>query len=372
MSEAPSPFSKHNPKLQIAWDSTSLRSLMTCPRQYQYAIIEGWRQPGEVTDLDFGGFFASSVETYKKARLSGKSKEEATLGATRYVINATYTPEHGPWGGRYEELWQCSGTNPYRNARGNRAKCPHAHKGVWYPAPAPDICGECGSATCKNRQWIPDDKSKNRHTLIGLVVQYCDEQPESPSEGAYPYKFPNGQPAVELSFKMPLPWHTNLAESWKNPETYILCGHLDSIMKFGDEIFISDNKTTRKPLSFSYFSQYSPNIQIDVYDLAGNLMYPGLGIKGVMIEGAQVLQEGSRFGIGIQYRSDALREELLTDLEYWIRQAEKFAIEDHWPMNRASCYLCPFKSICSKEPEVRQRYLEAAFVKRPWNPLQER
>ncbi len=389
--------------------------LMECPRKYQYGILQGWRQIEDKVDLEFGGFFASAAETYKKARLSGKSKEQATIDAVRYVVEATWIggykpgrcpcpdgcngcnmPEGSeaqtgkPWGGRYETLWRCTGSEPFRNAKGNKAKCPWSHKGVWLPWTAPSECGHCGSKTETQRQWISDNKTKDRYTLVRLVSWYCDEQAEDVSEGPYPFAFPNGQPAVELSFKMPLPWKTPAVPYDESPrsdhhggkipdprgdeyrEPYILCGHLDSIMTFGTEKFIADNKTTKKALGTAYFASYSPSIQMDIYDLAGNVLYPSLGIRGVMVEGAQVLQEGARFGVGIQYRTDKRREELMADLKYWIGQAEKFAADDHWPMNRASCVMCQFKSVCSKDPSQRQMFLESNFVKQPWNPLQER
>lgn len=391
MTDAPSPFSSHIPKLQVAWDATSLRSLMTCPRQYQYQILEGWRPQGAKVDLEFGGFFASACEIYKKGRINGKTKEQATLAALRYTIEATWVlrdetnPAHGgkimgPWGGRYEELWHCTGAEPYRNAKGNKAKCPWSHKGVWLPSPAPDICGECGSEIETQRQWISDNKTKDRYTLVRLVAWYCDEQPETKSDGPWPYQFPNGQPAVELSFQMPLPWKApaygmragGMVIKPDLGEPYILCGHIDSIMTFGNENFPADNKTTKNALGQSYFAGFSPNIQMDVYDLAGSMLYPSLGLRGVMIEAAQVQQEGARFGVGVSYRTDKLREELLTDLRYWLTQAEKFASDDYWPMNRASCYLCPFKGVCNKDPDMRQGYLEGNFVRDPWNPLKPR
>lgn len=382
--DAPSPFSAYIPKLQTAWDATSLKSLMTCPRQYQYSILEGWRPAQDKVDLEFGGYFASSVERYKKARVAGKSKAEATAIAVRYVVEASWG-EDGPWGGRYEEMWHCTGSEPFRNAKGNRAKCPYSHKGSWFPAPGPGVC-TCGSHTESERQWIGNDRVKDRYTLVRLVAWYCDEQPELAEDGAVPYVFPNGQPAVELSFKIPLPWKVLLKEGQpythqdgasdyfpaEYGETYILCGHLDSIMSYGDEHLVADNKTTKNMMGAQYFAAFHPNIQMDVYDLAATTLYPSLKIKGVMIEAAQTLTEGARFGVGISYRSDPQREELLGDLRYWIGQAEKFAQDNHWPMNRANCYLCPFKVVCSKDPDSRQRYLEAAFVKHPWNPLEER
>lgn len=204
------------------------------------------------------------------------------------------------------------------------------------------------------------------------MVQYCDEQSEDISEGTQsaglkPFAFPDGTPAVELSFAIPTPWKV-----LQTGEVYILSGHMDSISHLAMEYFITDNKSTKKPLDEKYWSQYSPNVQVDLYDLVGNLLYPQLNLRGVAIEGAQVLTGGARFAVKPMYRTEAQREEFWHEIEWWLKQAERYATENYWPMNRTACFLCPFKGICSKEPASRQMYLEGNFQKRHWNPLQER
>lgn len=169
-----------------------------------------------------------------------------------------------------------------------------------------------------------------------------------------------------MSFAFPLPWQTPFGEP------YIIAGHLDGIKTTVGEHFITDNKTTSKTLSANYWLQYSPNVQVDTYDFVGSIAYADLKIKGVIIEGAQITAEGAKFGIGIMRRTEKLREEYFKDLEYWLRMAEKFAEEDYWPRNRSACFLCDFKSICSKDPDKREMYLKADFVKKQWNPLEER
>lgn len=179
--------------------------------------------------------------------------------------------------------------------------------------------------------------------------------------------FPNGVPAVELSFKFPLPYLT------PNGEPYIACGHIDSLMKFGNENFISDNKTTGKALNKRYWSGYSPNVQVDLYDLAGQVLWPQLNLHGVLIEGAQITKTmGMDLGIGIMHRTEEQREEFLVELEYWLNQAEHFASTNVWPMNRRNCWLCPFREVCALDPSKRQAKLEQDFEKRFWNPLEER
>lgn len=367
---APSQFSAANPRLQVAWDATSFSLLMKCPRLYEYSIIGGWRGIGNV-DTAFGGYFASAAEVFKKARLGGYTTEVATRHAVRDAIERTWNPDAGPWSGAYEMLWRCAGSTAFRNAKGNRAKCPWSHAGKWFPAPSPGICGHCGSDVVEERRWVSDNSAKDRPALIRLVTWWCDEQP---AEGGIElYAFPDGTPAVELPFRIPLPW--TAPTSFKGGgEPYLLTGYLDSIDRLGEEFFISDNKTTKNALGPPYWAQYSPNVQVDIYDLAGSILFPDLGIRGVRIDAAQALVGGARFGTQVFYRRESQREELLGDLHHWITAAEGYAAEGHWPMNRASCYTCAFKPVCSREPAMREMYLKGSglYERRNWNPLEER
>lgn len=374
MTTTPSPYSPSLSTLQIAWDSSSLSALMKCPRYYQLSILQGWG--GSKVDLEFGGFFATAVEIYKKALLDGKSWEDAQYDAFSYAFEKsgrydilydsgdTLNTVWVPWGGVYTRQWHCLGTEKYKNAKGNAAKCPRSHKGVWSEDEAPSICGDCGSDIEVLDNWVPGHPSKDRYSLLRLVAWYCEENKSSHLQ---PYAFPNGQPAVELSFRFPADWQSPFGD------TYIICGHIDSIMSFGKEHFIADNKTTKSALGALYWSGYAPNIQVEVYDLAGSILFQDLGLKGVLIEGAQVLQSGARFGQGIVYRTDAQRNETLRELRHWIRTAEEYAMADYWPRNTAACFNCGFKLVCSKDPQTRDMYLRSNFQQRtPWNPLEER
>lgn len=364
----PSPFSPTIPNLQIAWDSTSLRLLMECPYKYYLTIIQGWRGSG--VDLEFGGLYAGAVEVFKKSLLAGATWEDAQLAAFSYAFDKSgyYLTNSDndrwvPWGGSYVQQWRCTGTEKYHNNKGNPAKCPFSHKGVWMDGFAPGVCGECGSPTQEAVNWLPLNPAKDRYTLLRLVTWYCEEQKGSQVR---PYSFPDGTPAVELSFRMPLPWTSPAGDP------YILCGHNDSLVTFGDEGFVSDNKTTKKQLGPAYWAGYSPNVQVEIYDLAGSVLYQDLNLKGVLIEGAQVLVSGAKFGLGVMYRNDAQRNETLRELKYWIGTAEEHARTGYWPRNTASCAMCDFKKICSIDPGSREQYIPGSFTKRPWNPLEER
>lgn len=369
-------FSEKQPRLQLAWDPTSINNLMQCPRYYQLTNLEGWR--GSAVDLEFGILCATAWEHYQKARIRGDSKDAATLEALRNVTERSWDYEKNkPWGGRYANMWRCEGTEPYKNAKGNRAVCPYHHKKpgaagewMWFPEPAPETCGECGSAVIRDRHYIPANEKKNRTTVIRTVLWYCLEQPEALEDGLHPYVFPNGKPAVELPYRIPLPWRSDLGEQ------YILCGHLDYLGEFATELFVVDNKTTTKPLNQKLWDSYSPSTQFDTYDLVGTLLFPDLDIKGVMIDAAQVQTGGSQYMRHPYYKTEGQRQEHLETVHYWIEQAEmlatKYADKDY-PMNKRSCWICQFKGICDKDPKERGRWLRADFVKgEPWNPLLER
>lgn len=360
-------FSPTIENLQIVWDATSLRQLQFCPRSYQYGILQGWRN--SAVDLEFGIYFANACERYAKSRLLGLSKSEATVSALQLVVEESWLPEDKPWGGQYLNEWHCTGEKPYRNSKGNKAKCPYSHKGKWFPGDGPTCCGECGSKTITERHYLPDNDRKNRETLIIAVAYYCFEQPEQPGTGGlFPIAFPDGTPAVELSFKLPLPYTA------PDGNTYTLAGHMDGIKSFSPaESFITDNKTTVSYLGATYWKQYSPNIQVDIYDLVGSMLYPELNIKGVAIEATQLVASGSaRFATHPFYRTEAQREETLTEIGWWLREAEGYVENNYWPMNKTNCKMCAFNGICSKDPAQRERYLKADYVQKRWDPSIER
>lgn len=367
MSTRPGMFSAGNPRLQLAWDATSLNQLMWCPRSYQYTILEGYS--GESNDLQFGILVHSAMDRFTKAVLSGTPREEALFDTVKWALLETWPEDKpSPWSGYYARFWHCTGDVPYKNEKGNRAKCPLAHKGVWQPVMGdlPVACPRCTGSVEAETQWVPVDPKKDRYALIRLIVWYTDEQTLNPSEGVVFYQFPDGTPAVELPFRIPLPYKT------KDGESYVLAGYLDAIKTFGSEAFVADYKTTKKPLGSRFFDGFSPSGQMDTYDLAGTVLYPDLNLQGVMIEGLSLVTNGARFGRGLLYRNDEYREEWLKEIGHWLQMAEKFATDDYWPMQRSNCWMCPFNGVCSTAPSQRKRVLDAEFERRYWNPLDER
>lgn len=367
-------MSELTPGLPLVWDSTMLSELMFCPTKFQYGYREGWR--GSSVDLEFGGYIAAAFETYKKARLDvaipeldghmrGDSKGRATLAAVRQAMTATWR-DGDPWGGTFEEQWHCAGTEKYINSKGHRAKCPYAHKGCWFPLPMPVICGECGSATEAQMNFISDHYAKNRVNLIRAIVWWCEEQPEVLEDGAHPYTFADGTPAVELFVSVPLPFTTEAGER------FVLAGHLDEITEYGDQLYVSDNKSTKKPLDENFFSSYAPNVQFDTYDLLAKMVYPDLPIHGVIIDAIQLLKDAVRTAKYVYYKTDEQREEHLDLIGHYLTQAEQYALFGYWPMNKRNCGFCEFRTVCAQSPEMRTpaAFEAAGFTKQPlWSPI---
>ena len=316
-------------KTQFAWDSTSLGYLKTCPRLYQLTILEGWSHKSESVHLRFGGEYASALEFFNHRRAEGASYDDAM----RLTIGHTLERIEG---------------------------------------------------------WIVDESSKagkykNPSTLISLLVDYLDHFRDDPCQT---YVKSDGVPAVELSFRFELDWGPEYrrreyidelgsdAEIIDNSQPYLLCGHLDRVVTFNDQLFVMDQKTTGTTLGDRYFDQYEPNNQMTLYTLAGQVILDA-PVKGVIIDAAQILLEKpNRFARGFTYRTRDQLDEWLLDLRFWLNIAESFAESDYWPLNDTSCDKfggCKFRGICSKSPEVRDQFLRADFHQLEpdarWNPL---
>jgi hypothetical protein len=115
-------------------------------------------------------------------------------------------------------------------------------------------------------------------------------------------------------------------------------------------------------------------MQVDTYSLAVKFLpeVAGLEFRGVLIEAAQTLVSGSRFGYQQIYRSEALNEEHLQEVGELLRDAVRYASQNYWPMRKSQCSMCPMKKVCKLEPGKRQMFLEANYVQHRWNPLEER
>lgn len=308
-----SPFSANIPNWQVIWDSTSLSWLKTCPRAYQYQMIDQWEPRSRGIHLVFGALYAQGTEHYAHYRASGDDHDVATLRMVRFIMEASGT--------RNED-------------------------GVFHP-------------------WDPGDDPfaniKNRYTLIRALVWNVEERLTSPFTT---YILANGKPAVELTF--------NYHAYDLHGEPIHFSGHLDEVVSEADgSLWIRDDKTTRNALDASYFARYTPDNQMSMYSYAGKVVL-AQPVRGVLVKGAQMAVGFSRFRTAQIPRPTAVLTEWFEDTKHYISLARSYALANHWPMNDRACFLCSFKKVCAVSPSHRAAHLEADFVHRSWNPAEAR
>lgn len=297
---------------QFAIDSTSLGWLKTCPRLYQYKMVERWRDKEESVHLRFGLEYHEVLQDYAILRNENHNHEEAL----HVVVSELLT---------------------------------------------------------RVADWNPDHKYKNRRNLFRTIIDYLDKYKNDP---ARTHIMENGYPAVELSFRFELPFGP------VENQPYLLCGHLDRVVNFNDDLYVMDRKTTKSTLGDFYFSQYEPDNQMTLYAYAGEIVLH-TPVRGIIIDAASVKIDESTFGRGMTYRDKAKIDEWLKDLGYWLSLAQNFSEQNYWPMNDKACNSyrseesgqtgCPFREACSTSPHVRERILKSNFVKgEQWTPLKTR
>jgi hypothetical protein len=279
-------------------------------------MIEGWRKKETAVDLYFGIYYHKALEEYDRLKLSWAHEESLAV-----IVDMLMT-----------ETWD-------------------HHTG---------------------KPWDSERTDKNRYTLIRSVIWYLDQF--GPSDPAETVQLANGKPAVELSFKMELDWgpRSSLQIAPGETQPYLLCGHLDRIVNFLDGTYVMDHKTAKGSISSYYFERFEPDNQMSLYTLAAKVIFH-TPVRGVIIDAACIQVGATQFARGFTYRTDSQLEEWLGDLRTHLAGAESCATSNHWPMNDTACFLCQFKKICSKDPSVRQNFLESEFTQEdPWNPIRPR
>ena len=291
---------------QVVWDSTTLSTLKTCLRKYELSFREDWVPKGENAHLKFGILAHKGREHYYKFHDINidhdKALAKTLIEVTR--LAGDYTSGH------YEP-------------------------------------------------WNSNHERKDLYHLLLLLVSYLDHYREDNLET---YQLANGQPAVELSFKLDIepPW--------------MLSGHLDRVVRFDGKVYLTDLKTTTSTLNQRYFDQYKPNNQMALYDFAGQSILPDKP-AGIIIDACQILADGIQLGRRIVLRNDVERQEWYDGLLYHLETAEMLSHSTGWPMNDTACDHyggCPFQAVCSLPPNLRSRELAARFEHKIWDPTENR
>jgi hypothetical protein len=214
----------------------------------------------------------------------------------------------------------------------------------------------------------PGDTARTKETLTRSVVWYLDQ---FWNDKAITVKRSDGRPAVEYHFQLPF-------MSYKG-QTVFICGHLDRLVQWQGQTYVSDYKTTKYSLDGRFFDQFKPSVQMALYATACHLISDTTSdlpsAHGVIIDGIQLGVNFTRFARQIvQYSLEEINE-YIENLQHWIRQAMNACETGIFPPNETACNQysgCHFRDICAMPPARREVFLEGNFKKRTWDPLKRR
>lgn len=317
-------------KIQFAWDSVSLTAFLSCQRRYQYTVLMGLvpKAPGYAIALEFGILFHSAMETYHKLKAGSPSSpplahDEAVLQTVRWLISQP----------AFAEL------------------------------PTDEENEHAASAADEDDDGIAarNSKVRTRYHLARAVVWYLEHYADDPVSTII---LPTGRPAVELSFRLPVPVQVAGADM-------LLCGHIDRAVDFQDSYWSADYKTT-KSLTRQFFDTFELSHQMTGYTVAGNSILDK-PVRGALIDGVALQVGAVKLARGFTTRTSGQIKEyfqLLTDVA---ERAERCYDTSWYPMNTSACYFCEFKELCKQAPEWRDRYIDLHYDRKPgWNPLANR
>ena len=211
----------------------------------------------------------------------------------------------------------------------------------------------------------PGDTARTKETLVRSVVWYLDQ---FWNDKAITILQTNGKPVVEYNFQLPF-------MDYQGQEVFI-CGHLDRMVKWQGQVYVSDYKTTKYSLDHKFFSQFKPGTQMPLYLTACHIISETFAdlpsAHGVIIDGMQLGVNFTRYARQIIPFSLEEINEYILDLKYWITKAMDACKANYFPQNTESCQKysgCQYLEICSKPPARRDLFLNGNFIKRIWDPL---
>lgn len=207
---------------------------------------------------------------------------------------------------------------------------------------------------------VTRDNTRTKESLTRVAVWYLDQYANDPARTLI---FPSGKPAVEVSFKLPF-------IQIEGVQLY-LCGHIDRIVEYQDDLYFVDYKSTSNQLNAQYFAQFNPSNQMSLYAIASQVIL-GRPAKGGIIDAIQLGVNFCRPYRHLLTIDAETMEEDLEDLKNWITAAARSAAAGIWAKNNSSCMKwggCEFQSICSLPPRHRPMYLKGNFHQRLWDPL---
>lgn len=208
-----------------------------------------------------------------------------------------------------------------------------------------------------------DDEVKSLHGMLRAYDYYWHEAFPPQTDPVHPFILPNGEPAVEFSFAIPLPiMHPD------SGEPLLYGGKFDMVGQFMNQLWTVDEKTTGS-MGQQWAKQWDLRSQFTGYCWAAQQF--GYRVAGVLVRGVCILANDLKSANIVDYRPPWIIErwyqQLLRDINEMIRAYR----EGYWDYNLSdgcnSFGGCGFKVLClSRDPEP---YKKTHFVVREWKPV---
>ena len=218
------------------------------------------------------------------------------------------------------------------------------------------------------REWgdYEPDIDPGTKTLERCVNALSEYFTEHHPEGDYiqPYMLSNGQPAVELSFAIPI-------EEVLHPQTgqpLLYGGRYDMLGVYSDQLYVVDEKTS-KQLGATWRNQWDMRSQFTGYCWAA--LQHDHPVVGAVVSGIGLLKTKTTFERAISPRPrwfiDKWYEQLVEDLRHMVEDYTNRRWSQDFAEACESYGGCGIKKLCNKQDP--EQWVDQYFVDRIWDPV---
>lgn len=158
-------------------------------------------------------------------------------------------------------------------------------------------------------------------------------------------------------------------------------GRIDKIIDWDGAIYVLDHKTTSR-LGYEYFYRIKPNMQFDGYIMAaralGHQSCSGVVLDALLVAKGLLspssLQRLTPVARDISTRTEQELREFKEDVADILREIRVSYEGNTWHRNTEGCcdfIQCPYRRVCSAEPELRESIISSDYVVEKWDPRKE-
>lgn len=297
--------------VQFAWDSTSIKATLKCPRYYAYSILWGFSPKGTSVHLAFGGLYATALENFYKLRAEGLSHDDALRSVVREAMLATWDADESraiDWG----------------------------------------------------------DSKKTRSSLIRTIVWYLEEFGDESEQALKTYHLADGTPAVELSFSFQMTDDIVLCGHLDRVSIF------DDQKWVVDQKTTGQTLSDYWARNFNpdtQFTLYSLAGKIVLDEPVRGVIVDGAQIAVGFSRFQRFYSMRTQAQIDDWWHGT---EHIIAVTQHLTERAKS---PDDFPMNTESCGNyggCAFRAVCSAAPRIRPNILATDFTQRVWDPLEAR